>query len=315
MTLNHILEVIESDSQGTKSPCYQVNYIRLDIPSSAMTTSDHRDIMSTMIGPLYARAFYGKKYPDILVDPSAEAVLGKVRERHPEAEADFLKLEQAVNEFLGLTLLVRGRILDGSVRNYVSVMPDATVVNLGCGLDDSFSRVDNGTMRWYNLDLPDAITYRLSLLPEKPRGNHIASSVFDTNWFKQVDYSEEQGVFFIAGGLFGYFEENDVSTLAATMAEHFPGGELIFDCQSGLGNRIVNRRVLKGGNSGAEFKMSVGDPKKQLASWSDRLNIVDWFPYFSRISWSTKWSRKTRLMMRVTDALGAGKFIHVRFKS
>ncbi len=280
-----------------------------------MTNSDDRGIMSTMVGPLYARAFYGKKYPDILVDPSADAVLEKVRQRHPGAEDDFQKLEQVVNEFLGLTLLIRARVLDDSIRNYVSGMSTATVVNLGCGLDSSFSRVDNGAIQWYDLDLPEAIAYRLKLIPERPRSKCIASSVFDTDWFNEVDYSEGQGVFFIAGGLLGYFEENDVSALVKDMAEHFSGGELIFDCQSGFGNRVVNRRVLKAGNSGAEFRMAVGNPNKQLASWSDRIDIVDSFPYFTRVPWSSQWSRNTRLMMRVTDALGAAKFIHIRFQS
>lgn len=271
--------------------------------------------MSTMIGPLYARAYYGRKYPDILVDPSADAVLEKVKQRHPEAENDFLRLEQVVNEFLGLTLLIRARVLDDSIRDYVSARPNATVVNLGCGLDDSFSRVDNGTMQWYDLDLPEAIAYRLKLIPERPRSKCIASSVFDTDWFNEVDYLEERGVFFIAGGLLGYFEENEVSALVKSMVEHFSGGELIFDCQSGFGNRVVNRRVLKAGSSGAEFRMAVGNPRKQLASWSDKLDIVDSFPYFSRIPWSSQWSRNTRLMMKTTDFLKAGKFIHVRFKS
>lgn len=279
-----------------------------------MTNSANRGIMSTMVGPLYARAFYGKKYPDILVDPSADAVLEKVKQRHPEAEGDFQRLEQVINEFLGLTLLIRARVLDNSIRDYVKGMPNATVVNLGCGLDNSFSRVDNGAIQWYDLDLPDAITYRLKLLPEVPRTKCIASSVFDMDWFGEVDYSEERGIFFIAGGVLGYFDENDVSALVKAMAEHFSGGELIFDCQSSLGNRVVNRRVLKAGSSGAEFRMAVGNPKKQLASWSDRLEIVDWFPYFSRIPWSSQWSRNTRLMMRVTDALRAAKFIHIGFK-
>ena len=36
---------------------------------------------------------------------------------------------------------------------------DATVIELGCGLDTSFSRIDNGRLRWYDLDLPEVIDF------------------------------------------------------------------------------------------------------------------------------------------------------------
>lgn len=32
--------------------------------------------------------------------------------------------------------------------------------NLGCGLDTTFERVDNGLLQWYDLDLPDAVELR-----------------------------------------------------------------------------------------------------------------------------------------------------------
>jgi O-methyltransferase involved in polyketide biosynthesis len=41
-----------------------------------------------------------------------------------------------------------------------AILPKGTVINLGAGLDDTFSRVDNGRVSWYNLDLPDASACR-----------------------------------------------------------------------------------------------------------------------------------------------------------
>ncbi len=42
------------------------------------------------------------------------------------------------------------------VRNYLMNHPDAGVVNLGCGLDDTFHKCDNGSCIGYNIDMPDA---------------------------------------------------------------------------------------------------------------------------------------------------------------
>jgi O-methyltransferase involved in polyketide biosynthesis len=276
-----------------------------------MSKSSEITIESTMVGPLYARAFYGDRYPEIFNDSDASRIIKRVRELHPEATEEFSNLERVVDEFLGLTLLIRARVLDDAVHEYIETHPKASVVNLGCGLDNPFSRVDNGTIRWYDLDLPDAIEYRLKLIPETMRSKCIATSVFDTGWFDNVEYTSEQGIFFIAGGLFGYFEEEKVSGLVKTMANHFCSGEFFFDVQSGFGNKIVNRRVRTSG--GVEFKLAVGNPVKQLAKWSEKLEVVDWFPMFSRIEWDTNWSMKTKLLMKMTNLSSAGKFIHLKF--
>ena len=52
-------------------------------------------------------------------------------------------------------------------RSYLKNHPRACVVNLGCGLDTTFSQVDNGQARAYNLDFPDAIAVRNELLGER----------------------------------------------------------------------------------------------------------------------------------------------------
>jgi O-methyltransferase involved in polyketide biosynthesis len=50
--------------------------------------------------------------------------------------------------------------VDRALKAYLTDEPQATVVNLGCGFDTTFQRVDNGTMRWIDLDLPDVIELR-----------------------------------------------------------------------------------------------------------------------------------------------------------
>ena len=43
------------------------------------------------------------------------------------------------------------------IADYLKTHPKAAVVNLGCGLDDSFSKADNGQCKGYNLNLSDVI--------------------------------------------------------------------------------------------------------------------------------------------------------------
>ncbi|MFX0202851.1 MAG: class I SAM-dependent methyltransferase [Candidatus Hodarchaeota archaeon] len=270
-------------------------------------------IESTMVGPLWARATFNQLYPEILHDLKATELMEKVKSMHPEAEAEFSMLPLFVDEFFGLNFVIRAKTFDDALKNYIEKNSDTNVVNIGCGLDTTFSRVDNGRIMWFDLDLPKAIEYRKQLIPESLRNKCIAKSVFDYAWFDEVDFKVEKGIFFIAGGLFQYFKEKEVSALFKAMAERFPGGEFIFDAPSKLGNKIINRRFKKFGVKGITFDFSLGNPVKQISKWSDKIQVVDWFPLFARTPRNPKWKITTRFQMNVCDYLKLGKYAQVRF--
>ncbi len=54
------------------------------------------------------------------------------------------------------------------------------MVNVGAGLDTSFSRVDNGNILWYNLDFPNSIAFPKRFIPDCQRNISIAKSLLDT---------------------------------------------------------------------------------------------------------------------------------------
>ncbi|MFX1533749.1 MAG: class I SAM-dependent methyltransferase [Promethearchaeota archaeon] len=270
-------------------------------------------IQSTMVGPLWARATFSQLYPDLLNDQQAAELIKQVMAKHPEAKAEFAQLQEFVDEFMGLNFLIRARIFDDTLKAFIEKHPITTIVNIGSGLDTTFSRVDNGRIQWYNLDLPDAIEYRKQLIPESPRSKCIPKSVFDYSWFDALDFNSENRIFFFAGGLFQYFQEEEVSALCKAMAERFPGGELIFDAPSKLGNRIINRRFKRLGVKGINFDFALGDPVKQISKWSDRIQVIEWFTLFARTPRNPKWKLKTRLYMNISDRLKLGKYAQVRF--
>jgi O-methyltransferase involved in polyketide biosynthesis len=211
--------------------------------------------------------------------------------------------------------LIRARIFDDTIRVFLNSHPNATIVNIGCGLDTTFSRVDNGHLLWYDLDVPEAIEYRQQLLPQVDRNTYLAKSVFDTSWMNDIRVLPEKGVFCFAGGLFHYFPENDVARLLEAMAIKFPQGELIFDMPSRLGIRLLKRRFRSHGIEEIDLQFGLANAWKQIPGWSQRLSVLDWFPMFSRITKNPKWKWKTRVMMRLSDWLNVASFVHVQFKS
>ncbi len=57
-------------------------------------------------------------------------------------------------------VIARTIMLDHQLRDIIKRHPDTVVVNVGAGFDDRFTRMDNGSIRWFDLDLPDAIAAR-----------------------------------------------------------------------------------------------------------------------------------------------------------
>jgi O-methyltransferase involved in polyketide biosynthesis len=158
-------------------------------------TIEPQSVQETMLLPVWGRAEYSHLYPELLDDPRAEEIMGKI-------DYDFSKVEKGFDEYGGVSYLLRARNFDDAIKEYIKKYPEATIINLGAGLDTTFFRVDNGKFAWYDLDLPDAIDFRKKLIPETSRSECIAKSAFDISWFDDVGYKEEKGIYFIAGGLF-----------------------------------------------------------------------------------------------------------------
>ncbi|MFW9966347.1 MAG: class I SAM-dependent methyltransferase [Candidatus Thorarchaeota archaeon] len=276
-------------------------------------SADAATIQSTMVGPLWARAKYSQLYPDLLKDDQAIDLIEQVKRNYGGPQEDFDILEDFIDELLGLAFAIRARTFDDTITAFLLSKPHATIVNLGCGLDTTFSRVDNETMHWFDLDLPDAIDYRRQLIPETSRSRCIAKSIFDFSWMEEIGFNKADGLLMIAGGLFAYFEEEDVSQFFRTIAQRFPGGEIIFDSSSSRGNWVINRRFRKYGITGIYHKFDAKSPS-QIESWSELLDVVDWFPYFSRVGMNPSWGLRTRLTMALNSKLKLAKFIHVKIK-
>ncbi len=263
-------------------------------------------IQETMIGPLWARATLSEKYPEILEDPKAVEILTKI-------DYDFSELKEFLGEWRGIGLLVRARNLDNAVKDYIKQHPQTTIVNIGAGLDTTFHRVDNEGIKWYDLDLPDAIDFRTQFIPETSRSKYLARSAFDLDWLNEVDHDLSKGIFFIAGGFVYYYTEEEISKLFRALAEWFPGGRIAFDCVNKIAAKVMNRRAKKYGSE-LSFSLPIGNPEKTVLKWSDKLRIVDWYTMYSRVPLSPKWHKKTRKMIKGSELLNIAKIVIVEFK-
>ncbi|MFX0004850.1 MAG: class I SAM-dependent methyltransferase [Candidatus Hodarchaeota archaeon] len=263
-------------------------------------------IQETMLGPLWARAKYSQLYPAILNDEKSSEIIKKI-------DYDFTKIEEYLGEWRGIGLLVRARNFDNALMRFVEKFPETTIVNVGAGLDTTFFRVDNGKIRWYDLDLPDAIELRRKYIPESDRCKYISKSALDYTWFDDIEFSPDKGIFIIAGGFIYYFQESEISALFNALAVRFPNGEVIFDCISNLAIKVAHKRAKKVGLKTPFWYIGIGDPIKTISKWSDRLKVIDWYTMYARIELNPRWAKKTLKMVKMAERFKTAKIIQLKF--
>ena len=183
-------------------------------------------IQETLVIPLYARALCTRRFPHLFSDPLSVELLEQL-------DYDFSALERTsgslMQTFGAMEAAMRQSDLAWEVRDYLADHPQAAVVNLGCGLDQTGRSCDNGQCRLFSIDLPDVMAVREALLHAGKREKNLAADLNDLSWFDAIDTPLEDGAVFFAAGVFYYFRTEQVQTLCAAMAERFPGGRLVFD--------------------------------------------------------------------------------------
>ena len=226
-------------------------------------------VQETLIIPLYARKVCSELYPKLYRDEAAIRLIDRIDYDFSEAEKNSRSLMQ---RFGSLEVAMRQNDLAWEVRDYLKTHPNAAVVNLGCGLDNTGRACDNGCCKLYNLDLPDVIAVRDELLPAGEREENIPCDLNDTAWFRRIDASD--GAVFFASGVFYYFLTEQVKALVQNMAGTFPNGVLIFDAANRTAVKMIAKTWLKSAkikDVGAYF--AVSDAKSEIGAWDSRLRV------------------------------------------
>ncbi|KOP27572.1 tetracenomycin C synthesis protein [Hapalosiphon sp. MRB220] len=225
-------------------------------------------IQETLLITLWARATEINQSDPIIVDPKSAEILQAI-------DYDFNKFVNAKNSQTGTCL--RGMILDNWIRNYLEKYPQGTVVEIGAGLNTRFERVDNGKVRWFDLDLPDVMELRKQFFQETERRRFITTSCLDTNWFEYVKAFGMQPCIFVAEGVLMYLNEKQVKQLFTNLLQEFSGSWFAFDSMSPL--IVKNQRYhdsLK--YTLAKFDWGISDIHK-IKNWDNRYKILDVFRF------------------------------------
>lgn len=221
-------------------------------------------VQETLLVTLWARAVETEKRRPILADPKSVEIRDQI-------DYDFARFNSARASQFGVC--VRSLQFDAWVRTFLREHPSGTVVEIGAGLNTRFERVDNGRVRWFDLDQPDATLLRRRFFAESERRAFISASVLDADWPSAVKAAADGPFLLVAEGVFMYFPERDVRPLFSRLADAFPGACLAFDAMSTWWIENQQRHdTLEHMDARMQWGLDdVGD----LEWWDSRFKVVD----------------------------------------
>ncbi len=229
-------------------------------------------ISETLLIPLYIRAKESQRPDALLRDELAVALVNRI-------DCDYSRFKLQEHDEVGIIL--RMREFDRRVQAFLTHHPQAVVVHIGCGLDTRFERVDNGQVEWFDLDMPEVIALRKSLIGgEKERYHLLGGSVFEDAWLEQVEANRGRPFFFAAEGVFPYFPEAQVKSLFLKLRQRFPGAELVCDAHTPF---IILTDNLQLALSRVQARLHWGlKHGKDVEQWGEGIRLLDEWFYFDR---------------------------------
>ncbi|WP_020586648.1 class I SAM-dependent methyltransferase [Desulfobacter curvatus] len=227
-------------------------------------------IPETLLVALWARAAETRMPNPLIRDEKAVEMVGQI-------DYDFSRFEKG-GKLTQTGVAIRTQILDTALLKYLSIHPDAVVINLGAGLDTRHTRLDCRNHDWYEIDLPESITLRRHFFKESESYRFIEKSIFDLSWIQDVNVGDRP-VLFLAEGLLMYFEESLVQNFFKELATTFRRGRVLFETLPPIMvGKSKHHCSLKKMDSRAEFKWGLKNPLA-LEAWHPAIRLLDAWDY------------------------------------
>ena len=198
-------------------------------------------VPETMLQTVFARA-KETKTRGAITDNKAVEIIDRL-------DYDFSMADKDAAMHSGV--IARTIVLDKLVKSYLASHGGAVVVNIACGLDTRCYRM-KGYSHWYNLDLPETIEVRRSILPPTEKITQIAMSAMD-DWGGEV---AENGVpaLVIIEGLTMYLSEADVQRIFSVISARFGKAQVLVEVM----NPAVAKRFREKSIEGSKAKFTWG---------------------------------------------------------
>ena len=174
-------------------------------------------VNKTLYIPLYGKSCVSKK-GIILRDPKAEEIW---------AMEGFTLKGKSASKWLSYYMAMRAAVFDRWLRRQMEVMPEATVLHLGCGMDSRICRVGEQNHLWYDIDFPDVIAQRKRYYPENQCYKMLAANVTEDDFLSGVG---GESAIVVMEGISMYLKPEQLQDLMARLCVRFEQVSVLMDC-------------------------------------------------------------------------------------
>ena len=203
-------------------------------------------VPETMLQTIYARAKESQGRGAIH-DAKAEEIIERLNYDFSLADKD---------SAMHSGVIARTIVLDRLTKAWLVSNPGAVVVNIACGLDTRCYRME-GFCHWYNLDLPETMAVRESLLPERGMISQIAMSAMD-DWGNEIK-EQNTPVLIIIEGLTMYLSEADVQRIFRVISRRFEKATVFAETMNPMIVKRFKEKSIEGSN--AKFTWGIKNGK------------------------------------------------------
>jgi O-methyltransferase involved in polyketide biosynthesis len=166
-------------------------------------------------------------------DPMSVKSLTRLTDLASESEKKtILKIKKMYGKYSkkeAQSLVQRVSSIDRIVNDYISNNRECTVINIACGFDTRYWRLDRRDCTYIELDLPEVIDQKKELIGDQINYRMISSSVLDFTWIDEVIKEGNSNFILVMEGLLMYFEEEEVKKLLGEISRRFKNSQLVTD--------------------------------------------------------------------------------------
>ena len=248
------------------------------------------EVSSTMLITLYARARESISRNPIIHDSKAVEMIEIIKKEVTESDNPIHRkiVNGKYNSKLVTSMALRSRRFDRYVYDFLKNSPVGTVINLGCGLDTRFDRIDNGKVIWFDIDFPEVIELRRRFMKENTRRQFIAGSILDNAWAKIV---KTGGPYLIlAEGVFMYLTEPDVKNLLVMIHCELVSADIVCEVTNRYWVDKMKSRYMQwrfkhqlGMTGGAVFTFGMPS-SRYFEEWNPNYKFLDEWTYLKTMT-------------------------------
>lgn len=171
--------------------------------------------------------------------------------------------------------------------------PDSPGVDLGAGLAHHFQWLSNGQNSWLDVDLPEVIALRQSLMRDTTSHcRHQSTDLTSFGWWQGLDLPDKhppRPTLVVCEGVLMYMQASQVRQIIREIAQNAPvDSELLVDFMSPLG---IGRALLPniGEPAGAPFTWGIHNGL-EIAHIHPRLELLAQYSVSEAYGWVAPWA-------------------------